>query len=191
MSRSLIFVKHSMPALEPGIPSREWRLSDEGRARCMPLAEHLTVYQPMVIAASAESKATETARIVAALLAAPIEIVADLHENDRTGLGWLDADELEQRIARFFAEPDRRIMGNETADEADARFAAAVAAVCARHPHGNIVIVAHGTVITLFVTRRAGREPFPFWKRLGLPSFVALSLPDFGVRAINDRIESA
>lgn len=189
MARTLIVVKHAMPALEPDVPSRDWRLSDVGRARCIPLAAHLAPYTPTIIAASAEPKATETGRIVAERLAIPIEIVADLHENDRTGLGWLDSDELEATVARFFAEPDHRIMGNETANEADARFTAAVADVCARHPHRNIIIVAHGTVITLFVARRAGLEPFPFWKRLGLPSFVALSLPDFEIQAIIDCIE--
>ncbi len=189
MARNLILVKHAMPALEPDVPSRDWQLSDAGRARCIPLAEHLAAYTPTVIAASAESKATETGRIVAARLAAPIEIVADLHENDRTGLGWLDFEDLEATIARFFAEPDRRIMGNETADEADARFAAAVTDVCTRHPHGNIVIVGHGTVITLFVTRRAGLEPFPFWKRLGLPSLVVLSLPGHTLLTVVGRVE--
>jgi len=189
MARTLILVKHAMPALEPGVPSRDWHLSDLGRERCIPLATHLAAYTPTIIAASAEPKATETGQIIAARLAAPVEVVADLHENDRTGLGWLDSDELEATIARFFAEPDRRIIGTETADEAHARFASAVADVCARHPHGNIIIVAHGTVITLFVARHARQEPLPFWKRLGLPSFVALSLPDHILLTVVDRVE--
>lgn len=189
MARTLILIKHAMPALEPGVPSRDWPLSDVGRTRCIPLAPRLAAYTPTIIAASAEPKATETGRIVAKRLAAPIEIVAELHENDRTSLGWLDSDALEARIARFFAEPDHRIMGNETANEAEARFATAVADVCTRHPHGNVIIVAHGTVITLFVARHAGREPFPFWKRLSLPSFVALSLPDHTLLTVVDRVE--
>ena len=190
MPRSLILVKHSLPALEPGVPSRGWRLSDAGRARAIPLAERLAAYAPAIVAASPEPKATETGRIVAERLAVPVEIVANLHENDRTGLGWLGAEELEARIARFFAEPDRRIVGNESADEAHARFAAAVEGVCARYPAGNIVVVAHGTVITLFVARLTGQEPFPLWKRLGLPSFIVLSLPDHAIQAVIDRIEA-
>lgn len=190
MSHRLILVKHSLPALEPGVPSHEWRLSDVGRARCVPLAERLAAYEPAIIAASPEPKATETGRRVAERLDLPLAVVASLHENDRTNLGWLGSEELEARIARFFAEPDRRIMGNETADEAHARFAAAVENVCTRHPAGTIVIVAHGTVITLFVSHRAGLEPFAFWKRLGLPSFVVFSLPDQTMRAVVDRIEA-
>lgn len=187
--RTLLLVKHAMPALEPGVPSREWRLSDAGRARCIPLAGRLAAYDPVTIVASAEPKATETARIVADRLGVPLSVVAGLQENDRTGLGWLGAAEWEATIARFFAEPDRRIMGAETADEAHARFAAAVAGVRDRHPTGNIVVVAHGTVIALFVSRLAGMEPFPLWKRLGLPSFVSLVPPDHTVQTIVDIIE--
>lgn len=190
MSRNLILVKHAMPALEPGVPSREWRLSAGGRARCIPLADHLAAYIPAIIAASPEPKATETARIVADHLSMPLDVIDDLHENDRTDIGWLGTDELNARIARFFAEPDQHVMGNETADEAHARFAAAVEGVCARHRQGNSVIVAHGTVITLFVARHAGLEPFPFWKRLGLPSFVVLSLPEYAVQRVVERIDA-
>lgn len=187
--RTLILVKHAMPALEPDVPSREWHLSAAGRARCLPLAEQIAGYTPVAIAASAEPKATETARIVADRLRLSVEVREDLYENDRTGLGWLGAAELEERIARFFAEPGRCIMGNETADEAHARFTAAVEDVCARHPDGNVAIVAHGTVMTLFVARLTGLEPFRLWKRLGLPSFVALSLPEYAVQRVVERIE--
>ncbi len=55
MSRSLTFIKHAMPACEPGIPSREWRLSDVGRAQSLPRAERFTVYQPVVVAARTSS----------------------------------------------------------------------------------------------------------------------------------------
>lgn len=189
MTRTLILVKHSLPMLEPDVPSREWRLSDVGRARCLPLADRLAAYQPAIIAASAEPKATETARIVAARLGTPLSVVAGLHENDRTGLGWLGRDELEARIARFFAEPDTFVMGNETADAAHSRFAAAVTTVCERHATGNVIIVAHGTVITLFVSRLIGLDSFPFWQRLGLPSFVVLSLPENTLQTVIDRIE--
>lgn len=146
--RTLILVKHAMPMLEPGVPSHAWRLSDAGRARCLPLAERIAAYDPVMIAASTEPKATETAQIVGERLGLPVEVMDALHENDRTGLGWLGAAELEERIARFFAEPHARVMGNETAHEAYARFAAAVEEICARHPNGNIVVVAHGTVMT-------------------------------------------
>ncbi len=173
----LILVKHAMPEVEPGVPSRDWRLGAAGRAGAARLADRLAAYTPGVIVASAEPKATETARIVADRLGMEMRAVAGLHENDRTGLGWLGKEELEARIARFFAEPDTLVMGNETADTAHARFAAAVGGVGAAHPDETVVVVAHGTVITLSVSRETGIKPYPFWQRLGLPSFVVLSRP--------------
>lgn len=189
MARTLILVKHSLPVLEPDVPSREWRLGDVGRARCLPLAEQLAAYRPAFIGASAEPKATETARIVADLLSIPVSVWVGIHENDRTALGWLGRDELEVRIARFFAEPDTLVMGNETANQTHARFSAAVQEVCDEHPADTIVIVAHGTVITLFISRLVGVEPFPLWQRLGLPSFIALSLPENTIQTVVGRIE--
>jgi broad specificity phosphatase PhoE len=45
-----------------------------------------------------------------------------------------------------------------------------------QHKNKTIIIVAHGTVISLFVSRLAGTPDFPLWKELGLPSFVVLDL---------------
>jgi hypothetical protein len=36
----------------------------------------------------------------------------------------------------------------------------------------------------LFVALSAGVEPFPLWSRLGLPSFVVLSLPEMELVSI-------
>src|SRR5437588_121956 len=51
-----------------------------------------------------------------------------------------------------------------------------------------LIVVAHGTVITLLVAGWCGVEPFPLWERLGLPSYVVLELPE---RRIVEVVESA
>ena len=58
----------------------------------------------------------------------------------------------------------------------------------ARYPRDNLAIVAHGTVIALFVAACAGIAPHSFWRRLGLPSFVVLSLPERSVLATVERV---
>ena len=40
----LVLVKHALPEIVPAVPSREWRLSEEGRIRCRILAEKLGQY---------------------------------------------------------------------------------------------------------------------------------------------------
>jgi broad specificity phosphatase PhoE len=52
-----------------------------------------------------------------------------------------------------------------------------------------VAVVTHGTVMTLFVTRAAGLEAFPFWKRLGLPAFVVLSWPGFGLLDVVEGVD--
>lgn len=192
----LILVKHSLPNLQPELPAREWWLSVEGRRRCTPLAEALTVYKPQVIVASAEPKATETARLVAERMALPYRVVDGLHEHDRSNVGWLGAAQLEASVARFFAEPQALVLGLETAEQVQRRFVGAVGGVLESNPDRNVVIVAHGTVITLFVAQMAGAatpgfSAFAFWKELGLPSFVVLATPSYELRVVVERVEGA
>ena len=79
-------------------------------------------------------------------------------------------------------------MGHETADEAHARFAAALGRVLAGYPVGNLAIVSHGTVITLFISRAGGLDPFPFWARLGLPAFAVLTLPELHLLKVIEEV---
>jgi broad specificity phosphatase PhoE len=64
----------------------------------------------------------------------------------------------------------------------------AVELVMGRHPKETVVIVAHGTVIALFAARHTDIDPFPLWRRLGLPSFVAFERPEYRLVAIEDTI---
>jgi broad specificity phosphatase PhoE len=61
--------------------------------------------------------------------------------------------------------------------------------VLERHPRQSVAVVTHGTVMTLFVTRAAGLEAFPFWKRLGLPAFVVLSWPGLGLLDVVEGVD--
>ena len=39
-------------------------------------------------------------------------------------------------------------------------------------------MVCHGTVISLFLSRQTGISPMDIWRRLNLPSFAVMNLPD-------------
>ena len=181
----LIFVKHSQPQIDPLMPALEWHLSEEGRLRCLPLADQLAAYEPNVIVASTEPKAIETARIVAERLDRPFEIAGGLHEHDRSNVAFYSPQVFDAAIATFFQKPGELVFGRETAWQAQERFSKAVEDVLERYKDKNVGIVAHGTVITLFVAAHAKIEPFAFWKRLGLPSFVVMSLPDLELVEVN------
>ncbi len=176
----LILVKHAMPLVLATSPARDWPLSEAGRGQCAVLGQKLKPYAPEVVVASVELKATETGRLVAGRLRLPFYTAEGLHEHDRTKVGLLPAAEFERSVRAFFDRPRELVFGGETAEQAGERFQGAVARVLEQHAdRACVVIVAHGTVISLFVARATGREPFHLWKELGLPSFVVLSRPDF------------
>ena len=177
--RKLILVRHSLPKIVPGRRAAQWSLGEEGRLRCGPLADRLRAYQPRVIVSSVEPKAVETAEIVAERLGKTFETAAGLHEHIRGNpTEFLDRADFEDAVAGIFDRPDELVMGQETGAQARDRFAKAAESVVESHQDGNVVIVAHGTVISLFVAEHTGVRPFELWKRLGLPSFVVLSLPE-------------
>jgi broad specificity phosphatase PhoE len=134
-----------------------------------------------VIVTSREHKASTTGALVAAQLALPAIVADGLHEHQREHVGWLSNPAFEQAVVAFFTRPDDLVFGEETAGQAGARFDAAVRDVLAAHPGQTVAIVSHGTVMTLFVAQHADVAPLPFWKRLGMPAIVVLSLPDLGL----------
>ncbi len=185
----LVLVKHSLPTIHPSVPSREWRLSEEGRVRSRILAEKLEQYDLDEVISSNEHKAIETAEILKSVLDIPVEVVEGLHEHERSHVGFLEKDHFEQSIARFFSRPTELVFGEETADAAYDRFSKAVHGLSDRFPLANVALVTHGTVLSLFMSRASALEPFPTWKRLGLPSFIVLSRPGFGLVETCWRVE--
>mgnify|MGYP001606565988 CR=1 FL=1 len=173
----LVLIKHSVPEMQIHTESRFWHLSEEGRNRCAPLAEKLRRFNLARIVSSNEPKAVETAELLASELSRTHIVRPDLQENDRTGLGFVGVEAYQDTFRRFFAEPDRVIVGTETAEEARARFTTAVEAVLEEFPEETLAIVTHGTVISLLVSEPTAEERFRLWRRLGLPSYVVVSRP--------------
>jgi broad specificity phosphatase PhoE len=191
MTSRLLLVRHSQSRPDPARPASQWGLTDLGRARCVPLAERLAAYRPDVIVTSAEPKAIETGALAAARLGLPRQAAAGLHEHLRERAGWLSEQVFMETVAAFFARPDELVFGEETAGQARARFEGAVRGVLAAHPRKTVAIVTHGTVMTLFVAAQAGLAPLPFWKSLGMPAIVALSLPRLELVEVIERVETA
>jgi 2,3-bisphosphoglycerate-dependent phosphoglycerate mutase len=177
----LVLIKHSVPEMQIQVESRFWRLSEEGRKRCAPLAEKLRRFNLTRIVSSNEPKAVETAELVASELSRTHIVRPDLQENDRTGLGFVGLEAYQDTFRRFFAEPDRVVVGTETAEESRARFSAAVEGVLEEFPDETLAIVTHGAVISLLVSEPTPEDRFRLWRRLGLPSYVVVSRPSLEI----------
>ena len=115
----LILVKHAPPPrIVPRVVSHRWVLAEEECRRCDWLTDELTAQGVTRLYSSLEPKALETAALVAVKIGLAVEPGRDLHENDRTGMGFVGPDVLQRRLREFFAQPDRTVIGNETANGA-------------------------------------------------------------------------
>jgi len=179
--RHLFLVRHAAPTIIPGMPAAQWPLSDAGRAAAVTLARQISGSAISSIVSSREPKAIETANILAAWLRLPATMDGGLNEHDRTTSPYLDRDEFETTISRFFDNQKELIFGAESAAQALKRFTSAVEGVVAQSTNGNgdLLIVTHGTVLTLFVAAHNPIVPLAFWRQLAQPDLVTLRLPDF------------
>jgi broad specificity phosphatase PhoE len=189
--RKLILVKHAAPQVIPALPACTWHLSAAGQQRCLPLARRLAPYLPATIVSSREPKAAETAALVAAHLRTPWGLGEGLHEHDRAHVGYLTREHFINAVCTFFSHPDELCFGRETAHQARRRFDTAVGQILRGTPVGNVIVIAHGAVIALFVAYYTGLPALPLWQRLGLPSFVVLTLPGFGLAEVVEDVAGA
>jgi broad specificity phosphatase PhoE len=183
--RSLILVRHSTPDIKRDVPAAEWHLSSEGERRARTFADRVSFTDATTVFSSCEPKALETAQAIAAKLNLVVEAVPGLHEHERPVAQMLSREAFDQNIRDLFARPGERVFGAETANQARRRFTAALMRLVTR-TGGDVLVVSHGTVITLFVAEATGVEPFAFWKRQEMPFAVSLSLPELRLeRTIN------
>lgn len=180
--RRLLLIRHAAPAIVPGVLAAQWRLSDEGRNTATALARRLVTYSISEFATSIEPKAIETATILAAPFRKPVDVYGGLQEHERSHAPFLGKDQFEATMARFFRHQKELIFGDETATQARKRFAEAIEMVLhTSRGKGDILVVTHGTVLTLFVTAFNPIDPFAFWRQLALPDLVTLRLPDYAL----------
>ena len=162
--------------LEPQVPPREWVLAAEGEAQSRHLAQRLRAFIPLRLVSSPEPKAIRTAEIVAGELGILLDVVPGLEEFDRPAHPIVSRIEHERLNAPIFRERSSRVLGRESADLALARFSDAVRRLRADTPGEHaLVVVSHGTVISLFVEQLTGRDAFETWRALECGAFTVVT----------------
>ena len=168
----LVLVRHGAPQIDIEQPASTWPLSEEGRAATTRLVERLRPHAPDLIVSSAEPKASQTAYLIAVALDADFQTAEGLEEHHRQKVGYLDQGTFENKVVELFRNPDKRVFGEETANQAADRFSKALKTVQKLNPRSSLAVVSHGTVISLWLERNAGADGLVTWKMLGMPSFV-------------------
>jgi broad specificity phosphatase PhoE len=184
----LILIKHAAPQVVPGTPSEKWVLSDAGTHACTPLAEAIAPLSPAVVIASLEPKAAETGELLAARLGLPFETADGLHEHDRSNVPHMQSREFISLVELFFRKPRDLVLGKESAYQAVERFERALDRVIESHADTDLAVVSHGTVIALLLEEYGGGRGFELWRKMGLPSFAVIDLPQRRVSKIVERV---
>ena len=154
---ALLFITHPEVEIDPAVPVPRWRLSDRGVARMRAFVASDAVAAVSGVWASRETKAIEAAGLLAARHGLPVQVRADLGENDRSATGFVPPDEFERLADAFFARPDESIRGWESAAAAQARIVAATTEILAVHTGpGAVAILAPGGVGTLLLCHLKG-----------------------------------
>lgn len=147
----LTFIRHSKTKIDPTIPITCWGLSDEGIVLAKKLSTHEVVKQLDVLYASFQTKALETAIILAKPNAIPIKANDNLTEaTSFTKIFEADYEKYKQSIEDYYLGKIDRINGGETQQEALARFTKTLESIVAIEKVKNIGIISHGNILTLF-----------------------------------------
>jgi broad specificity phosphatase PhoE len=181
--RRLFLIRHSDPEIVASVAAAGWHLSAAGYERARALAATIKPNGLSCIHSSVEPKALQTAKAFGDVFGVPIVQVPGLQEHERPGVPLMPRDTFERTIETFFSRPAERVFGAESAAEARTRFEQALVPLIDNHSD-DLVVVTHGTVLTLTVAAKNGIDPFPFWKRLRMPSAVSLRLPDMTLEGI-------
>jgi broad specificity phosphatase PhoE len=173
--KTLILIKHSTSNANADQPPSMWALTPNGERRAHALADHLAPYNPDHLAASHMPKAQQTAAVLSAHFGLNVQTVPALaeHARERNAPFFDDVADFKAAVHRVITHPDELAYGTETGNAARARFAGGIADIVVGGD--TVAVVAHGTVITLFVAaHNPNVDAVALWEQLALPSFVVL-----------------
>jgi broad specificity phosphatase PhoE len=173
-------VRHAESAADPSVPPQDWLLTDEGRRRAARLAARSEWKTVAAVASSAEPKARLTAEAIAKRWGKPLVDDSRFNEIARP---WADSSrEFEDTVADYLN--GRPVPGWERATDAARRFGRALADLRDGH-QGDVAVVSHGTVMSIYVSRALGIRVRPAaWAAIGTPDVCVVD-PELG-RVLRD-----
>jgi len=147
-----IFIRHSKTDRNFEVPILCWGLADDGIALAKELSGKDVIKNINVLYASFQTKALETAVLLAKPNAIPIKADNGLTEvTSFTGPFEKDFDVYTKNVHDYYTDVIDRISGGETKAEALERFNATLEVIAAAEADKEYVgIISHGNILTLF-----------------------------------------
>ena len=147
-----VFIRHSKTDRNPQIPITCWGLTDQGIELAKELSQKDVIKGLDVLYASFQTKALETAVLLAKPNTIPIKADDGLTEvTSFTGPFEKDFDMYTKNVHDFYANDLDRIAGGETKNEALERFNSTLESIAETESDKDCVgIITHGNILALF-----------------------------------------
>ncbi len=150
MNNTLIFLRHGETKKDKSVPVAEWVLTEEGQKATADLINTGVFDDVDIIISSGETKAYQTVEPLAKNLGKEITKIPELNEIGRGEGETMTTEEYRKMKVKIFKDLDFTDHGWETANHALNRFKEAVEKINAQYEDKNIILAAHGTVMTLY-----------------------------------------
>lgn len=171
--KKLVLIRHSKTLFEPEIPNVQWILSDTGQELAGLLALHGLVKGLGVLYASDQTKALETAVILARPNRHIIRVMPELTE--LTSITKKFFENFEETVKDLHEGRIEMINGGEKIDEGRTRFNMAVEKIANETEYvENVGIVAHGNILSIFASQYEDRPSYDIHHALGMPDIAVL-----------------
>jgi len=169
MNNKIIFLRHAKTKVDKALPIADWFLTDGGVEHAEEVSSDPIFDNVDLIFASAERKAVDTAKPIAERLNKEIIQVENLGEIKRPNAEKITLEEYKRLKSVVFSDFDKSESGWETVNHTLNRFSKAVEEIDKKYENKVILIVAHGTVMSLYFANVQGKmnELFSRWKSLG------------------------
>lgn len=150
-----IFIRHSKTDRSPFVPITQWGLSDDGIELAKELSQKTVIQNLNVLYTSLQTKALETAVLLAKPNATPIKTDDRLTEvTSFTGPFEPDFNVYTKNVHDYYSGAIERIGTGETKAEALSRFMTALKAIAKTETGSETIgIVTHGNILSLFAAQ--------------------------------------
>lgn len=171
---NLVLIRHSKTIINSNVSFLLWTLSHEGVGAAMGLSEEDTIKTLDVIYTSFQTKALETAVILAKNNYISIKCDNDLTESTSITNGFIK--DYSETIKNYYEGNIERINEGETIVEAQYRFNACIEKIIANEPNAkNIGIISHCNVLSVFSSQFCDKTPYQLHDIIRMPDYAILN----------------
>lgn len=167
-----VLIRHSKTLLDKEVANEQWILSEEGICLAQELSKLPIIKKCNVIYSSLQTKALETALLIAKPNHIAIKTNANLTETTSVTNGFFDNFETE--ISKWH-EGDYQINNGETKAESLNRFKNALEEIALKERDSEYVgIVAHGNVLAIFSELYSDKSSYEIHQNIKMPDVALL-----------------